>query len=171
MLPQPPLRTVPTTCHRRSRGLRDRPRPVVTRLPQIRRMPQVRGVGLLRPVPGPGKVSIQHRGRAVALTTSRPCWCRPRTVCAVDDWPRTKLRGPQPRVDRSAEPAAGAAAAGTTPRKTEGVDRRHLHHGDVNVASIVHQLGAQRLSESVDGVFGAAIGGLQGIACPSAEPT
>ena len=39
--------------------------------------------------------------------------------------------------------------------------RRHLHHGDVDVAVLVHQLGAQRLGEAVDGVLGAAVGRLQ----------
>jgi len=50
---------------------------------------------------------------------------------------------------------------GSHPGELGGVDRRHLHHGDVDVRLVVHKLAAQRLGESVDRVLASAVSGLQ----------
>ena len=90
------------------------------------------------------------------------------------------MRGPDPvlasvRVVGGVQHAAGGelglvdrwhrlgvvGQAGQHPGELGGVDRGHLHHGDVHVALVVQQFAAQRLVETLDGVFGAAVRGLQ----------
>ena len=54
-----------------------------------------------------------------------------------------------------------AGQLGPHPGELRRVDRGHLDHGDVDGGLVVQQLAAQRGGEPVDGVLGAAVGGLQ----------
>ena len=50
---------------------------------------------------------------------------------------------------------------GAAPVELWGVDRRKLHHGQVNLLAVMNQFGAERIREARDGVFCAAIGRLE----------
>src|SRR6266496_1380348 len=90
------------------------------------------------------------RGRAddVLLT--------PRVVGGVDDAAGRHLRLVD-RRDRLRMPGQ----PGPHPGELRRVDRRDLHHGDMDIGLVVAELAAQRLGEPVDRVLAAAVGRLQ----------
>ena len=118
--------------------------------------------GLLRREAGPPEVAVQQpRSDRVGDERSHRAGSHPvlppaRVVGGEDD------RAGAPRAGRSAGPAAHGGAAWTAPRRTVGVDRRHLHHRHGDGAPLVEQLAAQRLVKALGGVLGSAVGRLQG---------
>ncbi len=136
---------------------------VVRGLPQVLRLAGAFGaVSLLRLVSGPGQVSVEQ-GRGHPVGQDRRGRRAPDEVLpalgmigGVDDAAGRYFR----LVDRR-DRLRVAGQLGAHPGELRRVHRGHLHHGDVDTGLIVQQLAAQRGGEPVDGVLGAAVGGLQ----------
>ena len=119
-------------------------------------------VGLLGLETGLGEVAVQQaggdrvRGQGAHGRGPDPVFASVRVVGGVQD----RAGGELGLVDRR-DRLGVVGQAGQHPGELGGVDGGHLHHGDVHVALVVQQFAAQRLVETLDGVFGAAVRGLQ----------
>lgn len=88
-------------------------------------------------------------------TAAKPVFAVPPLCCCNDRTSRhLRLDDRWNRAWRTGKPAA-------RPIELRCVCRGQLHHCHRNIAVLVNELGAQRIREAANGMFGAAIGGLE----------
>lgn len=119
-------------------------------------------VGLLGVVAGAREVAVEEAGGDLVGQNGRDgagpdvVLLASGVVGRVEDGPRRDLR----LIDRRHRLRA-PGKAGEHPGELRSIDGRHLREGDAHLTALMHQLGAHRGREAVDGVLGAAIDGLQ----------
>src|SRR5688572_865450 len=134
----------------------------------IDRVPQIvatsgffRFAGLLRRVSLAGEVSIDQVWRQAVADDGLPGW-KPDIQLApvVRSCPYDRLCG-ELRLVNWRNRLRAARQPALDPLELRCVQRRQLHHRDPNLLPVVQQFRPERFAETLDRMFGGAVGGLQ----------